>query len=61
MDSGSDPANSADPPPHKLADFVGTLIAVLTLTLPLFIIAHYSSSKAEVLQPAPYTLRVSQD
>lgn len=30
-------------PSHRLADIVGTMIAMLTLVLPLFVIAHYSS------------------
>jgi hypothetical protein len=43
MDSNSQSANPTDTYSHRLADLVGTAIALLTLTLPLFVIAHYSS------------------
>lgn len=43
MNSNSQSANSPDTYSHRLADIVGTMIALLTLTLPVFIIAHYSS------------------
>ncbi|MEB3216313.1 MAG: hypothetical protein VKN72_08780 [Nostocales cyanobacterium 94392] len=43
MDSNSQSANPPDTYSHRLADFVGTAIALFTLTLPLFVIAHYSS------------------
>jgi hypothetical protein len=43
MNANSQSANN-DTPPHRLADFVGTAIALLTLTLPIFVIAHYSST-----------------
>ncbi|MBD2298989.1 hypothetical protein H6G80_03740 [Nostoc sp. FACHB-87] len=44
MNSNSQSANTTDTYSHRLADFVGTAIALLTLTLPLFVIAHYSSN-----------------
>jgi lipopolysaccharide/colanic/teichoic acid biosynthesis glycosyltransferase len=43
MNSNSQSANSPDTYSQRLADIVGTMIALLTLTLPVFIIAHYSS------------------
>jgi hypothetical protein len=43
MNSNSQSANSPDTYSHPLADIVGTLIALLTLILPVFVIAHYSS------------------
>ncbi|MBW4522105.1 MAG: hypothetical protein KME16_20805 [Scytolyngbya sp. HA4215-MV1] len=43
MELGSQPDNPARRSPHQLADILGTVIAVLTLTLPFFTIAHYSS------------------
>ncbi|HLP89894.1 MAG TPA: hypothetical protein VK184_15060 [Nostocaceae cyanobacterium] len=43
MNSNSQSANPPDTYSHRLADIVGTAIALLTLTLPIFIIAHYSS------------------
>ena len=56
MNSSDQAANSPDRPPPRLADIVGTFIALLTLTLPLFIIAHYSSHSVEVLQNISYPL-----
>jgi hypothetical protein len=35
-----------------LADIVGTMIALITLILPVFIIAHYSSPNVENNQPS---------
>jgi hypothetical protein len=61
MESGSPSANASDQPPHGLADIVGTLIALLTLTAPLFVIAHYSSSNIEVFPPRTYQLPVARD
>ncbi|MCU0524781.1 MAG: hypothetical protein MUF72_08135 [Elainella sp. Prado103] len=37
----------------KLANFVGTVIALLTLTVPLFAIAHFSSVESPELRTAP--------
>lgn len=50
MESGSQSASPLHRHPHRFADFVGIVIALLTLTLPLVTIAHYSSS-AKVAQP----------
>ncbi|MDF5710657.1 MAG: hypothetical protein PUP90_24045 [Nostoc sp. S4] len=62
MNSNSPSANSADTYSHRLADIVGTAIALLTLTLPVFVIAHYSSSNVQNnQQPAIQNLRESQD
>lgn len=59
MDSSS--SQSANPPGeksvHRLADIVGTAIAVVTLTVPLFAIGHYSSSNVQLVQPITYTLQ----
>ncbi|WP_081462779.1 hypothetical protein [Trichormus azollae] len=43
MNSNSQSANSSDTYSQRLADIVGTAIALITLTLPVFIISHYSS------------------
>jgi hypothetical protein len=61
MESGSPSANASDQPTHGLADIVGTLIALLTLTIPLFVIAHYSSKHAEVLPQTSYQLPGARD
>ncbi|HEY9653556.1 MAG TPA: hypothetical protein V6C95_23045 [Coleofasciculaceae cyanobacterium] len=60
MESSSPSANTSDPHPHRWAEIIGTVIALLTLTLPLFVIAHYSSSRVDVLQQAPYALPRSE-
>lgn len=50
MNSNSQTANTTDTYSHRLADIVGTLIGLLTLTLPLFIIAHYSSNDTDAVR-----------
>lgn len=62
MNSNSESANSADTYSQRLADIVGTAIALLTLTLPVFFIAHYSSSNVENnQQPLIQNLQGSKD
>ncbi|MBD6617385.1 hypothetical protein FNW02_16500 [Komarekiella sp. 'clone 1'] len=61
MNSNSQSAN-ADTYSHRLADIVGTAIALLTLTLPVFVIAHYSSPDVQNnQQPLTYNLERSED
>lgn len=55
--SSSQSANSSERYSHRLADIVGTAIALLTLTLPLLAIAHYSSSRVKLVQPITYQLQ----
>ena len=38
--------------PHRLADIIGTVIGLLTLTLPLLVIANYSSANIPNTQPS---------
>jgi hypothetical protein len=61
MTSNSQSANAEYS--HRLADIVGTIIAMLTLTLPLFVIGHYSSNGIESnsRQPVTYNLQRQQD
>jgi lipopolysaccharide/colanic/teichoic acid biosynthesis glycosyltransferase len=62
MNLNSQSANSSDTYSQRLADIVGTLIALITLTLPVFIIAHYSSVNVENNQPSlTYNLSTSGD
>ena len=62
MESGDPSASSADRPPQRLADFVGTAIALLTLTLPIWVIARYSpSSSIETLPLRSYPLQGLRD
>ncbi|HEY9834058.1 MAG TPA: hypothetical protein V6D26_26130 [Stenomitos sp.] len=56
MESSSPSANASDTHPYRWAEFMGAVIALLTLTLPLFVIAHYSSSGVDVLQQTSYSL-----
>lgn len=62
MTSNSQSAN-AETYSHRLADIVGTIIAMLTLTLPLFVIGHYSSNGIESSsqQPVTYSLQRQQN
>ncbi len=58
MDSNSQSANTEELPSQRLADVVGTAIAMLTLTLPMFVIGHYSSSGVQNnRQPLTYNLQ----
>ncbi|MBD1920850.1 hypothetical protein H6F77_07090 [Microcoleus sp. FACHB-831] len=46
MESSGSSANASDQPPPRWAEILGTVIAVVTLTLPVFAIANYSSSSS---------------
>ncbi|WP_421655655.1 hypothetical protein [Leptothermofonsia sp. ETS-13] len=50
MESGSQSANSPDRTSSRFAEIIGTLIALLTLTLPLTVVSHYSTN-TEFPQP----------
>jgi|GEM_PF-1294961 len=43
MESGSRVETLTEPPPSRLANFVGIVIALVTLVLPMVAIAYYSS------------------
>lgn len=60
MHSNTQSADSADTSSHRLAEIVGTAIGLLTLTLPLFVIAHYSSSSVQI-NPQPITYNVERN
>ncbi|WP_017315461.1 hypothetical protein [Mastigocladopsis repens] len=62
MHSTTQSADSAHTYSHRLAEIVGTAIGLLTLTLPLFVIAHYSSSSVQNdQQPITYNLKADAD
>ncbi len=62
MESSGPSANPADQPPDRWAEIWGTVIAVLTLTLPLLAIANFSSSsRVQLLQSTPYSLNQTQN
>ncbi|MEA5512009.1 hypothetical protein VB715_19740 [Crocosphaera sp. UHCC 0190] len=56
MESSSPSGKVSEPPTHRWSHFMGTAIAILTLTLPLFVIAYYSSNKADPQLRTPYSL-----
>ncbi|MBE9103215.1 hypothetical protein [Vacuolonema iberomarrocanum] len=43
MESGSRIETSTEPPPSRLANFAGVVIALITLVLPVVAIAYYSA------------------
>lgn len=47
MDADSTSGSLSEQPHQKFSEILGIAIAVLTLTLPLFIIARYSGSSLE--------------
>lgn len=62
MHSNTQSADPASTYSHTLADIVGTVIGLLTLTLPLFVIGHYSSNSAqEHQQPITYNINTDAD
>lgn len=56
MESDSQPASLPERSTHRLAEFVGTVIALLTLILPLLAITHYSPSQLQTPPGSPYAL-----
>lgn len=56
MESGSQSTDPAERTPQRLANIVGTLIAFLTLAVPLFSIAHFSSASYDQLMQSPAQL-----
>ncbi|MEP0901093.1 MULTISPECIES: hypothetical protein [unclassified Nodosilinea] len=59
MDSVSQPDTPAGEPPSPSSNVLGVLIAVLTLTLPLFVVAHFSAATAELEQPPTFSVPAS--
>ncbi|NEP14262.1 MAG: hypothetical protein F6K14_29525 [Symploca sp. SIO2C1] len=57
MESSGSSTNSYDPHPYRWAEIMGACIALLTLTLPVFVIAYSSSSSSvDVFQQSSYSL-----
>ncbi|MFW6359442.1 MAG: hypothetical protein ACOC0N_09575 [Chroococcales cyanobacterium] len=57
MDSSSPSGNTSEPAKPRWSGFLGYLIALLTLTLPIWAIAYYSSdSTAELIPRTPYSI-----
>lgn len=61
MESGSPSGSPSEENPHTIAQLVGTVIALLTLTMPLLVIARYSSaSNTSLFPPATYPVSPMQ-
>ena len=61
MNSDSQSASPSDTYSHRLADIVGTIIALVTLTLPVFVIGHYSGDISNNQQPMIYQSQQGED
>ncbi|ERT05898.1 hypothetical protein M595_4147 [Lyngbya aestuarii BL J] len=57
MESDSHPPSASSHASDWFANFVGTVIALMTLTLPLLTIAHYSPSQGATWQSPPYPIQ----
>ncbi len=52
MESSSPSGKVTEPPAHRWTHFMGIAIAILTLIVPVFVIAYYSSNQANS-SPSP--------
>ncbi|NJK48112.1 hypothetical protein HC931_07935 [Candidatus Gracilibacteria bacterium] len=60
MEPSSPSGNVSEPPSNKWASLLGTTIAVVTLTLPMAVIAYYSSQNPTETSTQPnYSLSES--
>jgi hypothetical protein len=55
MESSGTSDNTSEPPSSKGAAIIGTIIAFLTLALPLWVIAYYSGPDNSIT-PLPQTI-----
>ncbi|MCY7273886.1 MAG: hypothetical protein LH702_09075 [Phormidesmis sp. CAN_BIN44] len=55
MQSGSHPTSRWGRPAHIGANIVGTIIALLTLVLPLWVIACYTTTSPPIVKPVVAT------
>ena len=64
MEVSQRPGQAEEPPGHRWAGIFGTVVAVVTLTFPLIMIASYSpfGSNAQTIPqtPSPAEVRVKQ-
>lgn len=61
MESSSQASEPPERTSHKLANFIGTLIALLTLAVPLVAIAHFSSIDTQPWRTPAQLLPRSRD
>ena len=59
MEVSQHPGKVEDPPGHRWAGILGTGVAVVTLTLPIVMIATYTPFSSNA-QPIPRTVRPQQ-
>lgn len=55
MESASQLESNSEPHHSPLVNFLGTLIALTTLTLPLFTVAYFSSLTLDTMGGVPYS------
>ena len=60
MEISQRPGKAEDSPGHRWAGILGTGVAVVTLTLPIFMIASYSPFESNA-QPAPERINKLQE
>ncbi len=60
MEVSQHPGKSEDSPGHRWAGILGAGVAVVTLTLPIFMIAYYSPFGSNA-QPAPERINQLQE
>ena len=51
MESSNPSSNTSEPPSSRWAVIMGTIIAVLTFALPLWVIAYYSNADSSLVPP----------
>lgn len=60
MESAS-PEHPAEQPPGYISSFIGVVIAMLTITLPLYAISNFDTVEADVpQQPSPLFMRAQE-
>ncbi len=57
MESDSKPPGSFNQSPSAFADFLGAIIALITLVLPLLVIIHYSPRQVTTLPSSSYSIQ----
>ncbi|MEL6779743.1 MAG: hypothetical protein AAFO06_21095 [Cyanobacteria bacterium J06597_16] len=60
MESAS-PEHQSEQPPGHIANFVGIVIATMTLTLPLYAISNFNTAEATVPQQASPSFMRAQE
>ncbi|NER78500.1 MAG: hypothetical protein F6K42_02780 [Leptolyngbya sp. SIO1D8] len=61
MESASSSENPPEPPSSRFAPVIGTVVGLLTLTLPLLAIAYYSSTNTQTPTLPTYPLSQTRE